>query len=57
MPACTNVGVMSPLAVAEIRCEHGERRCDDEIVMAASRLQPELASRARLEDELRKLLA
>ncbi len=41
----------------KIRCKYGERRCDDEIVMAASRLQTELASRDRLEDELRKLLA
>ena len=42
---------------ASIRCEHGERRCDDEVVMAASRLQSEPASRARLEDELSKLSA
>ena len=48
---------MSPLAVAEVRCQHGERRCDDKVVMAASRLQAELASCARLEDELSKLPA
>ena len=52
MPACTNVGVMSPLAFAEIRCEYGERRRDDKVVMAASGLQTELASRSRLEGEL-----
>ena len=41
----------------EIRCEHGKRRRDDKVVMAASRLQPHPASRARLEDELSKLPA
>ena len=41
----------------KIRRQHGERRRDDEVVMAASRLQSEPASRARLEDELSKLPA
>ena len=41
----------------KIRRQHGERRCDDQIVMAASRLQAEPASLARLEDELSKLVA
>jgi len=37
--------------------QHGQRRRDDEVVMAASRLQPKLASRARPENELSKLVA
>jgi hypothetical protein len=41
----------------KIRCEHGERGRDDQVVMAARRLQSEAASRTRLEDELRKLPA
>ena len=41
----------------EIRCEYGERGRDDKVVVAASRLQTEPASRARLEDELSKLPA
>ena len=49
---CTTVAV-----TLQIRRQHGERRRDDEVVMAASRLQPEPASRARLEDELSKLPA
>ena len=43
--------------ICEVGREHGERRGDNKVVMAASRLQAEPASRARLEDELRKLLA
>ena len=41
----------------EIRRQHGQRRRDDEVVMAARRLQAEPASRARLEDELTQLPA
>ena len=41
----------------KIRRQHGECRRDDKVVMAASCLQPKLASRARLEDELGKLPA
>src|SRR5215207_1319006 len=41
----------------EICRQRGERRRDDKVVMAASRLQPEPALRARLEDELSKLPA
>ena len=41
----------------EVRCQHGERRCDDEVVMALGSLQSEPASLARLEDELSKLFA
>jgi len=40
---------MSPLAFAEIRCEHSKRRCDDKVVMSASRLQTEPALLARRE--------
>jgi hypothetical protein len=43
--------------ICEIGREHSERRCDDQVVVAASRLQAEPASLARFEDELRKLLA
>ena len=43
--------------LGEVRRQYGERRCDDKVVMAASRLQAEPASRARLEDELSKLFA
>ena len=41
----------------EIRCEYGECGRDDKVVVAASRLQTEPASRARLEEELSKLPA
>ena len=37
---------------SQICRQHGERRRDDKIVMVASRLQSEPASRAGLEDEL-----
>jgi hypothetical protein len=52
VPACTNGRVTSPADVCEVRCEHGERGRDDQVVMAASRLQSEPALRARLKDEL-----
>ena len=42
---------------SQIRRQHGERRCDDEVIMAASRLQSQPAACARLEDELSKLPA
>ena len=41
----------------DIGCGYGERRRDHEVVVAASRLQAEPASLARLEDELSKLPA
>ena len=34
---------------------YGERRCNNQVIVAASGLQTELASRAGLEDELSKL--
>src|SRR3954454_23829903 len=39
----------------KVRRQHGECRCDDQVVMAASRFQTDMASRARLEHELSKL--
>ena len=47
---CTTVAMTH-----QIRSDECECCCDNEVVMAASRLQTELASRARLEDELSKL--
>ena len=41
----------------QIRSDDCECCCDDKVVVAASRLQSELASRARFEDELSKLFA
>ena len=43
--------------VPQISRKDGERGRDDKVVMAASRLQSEPASRARLENELSKLPA
>src|SRR4051794_513012 len=43
------------MAGREIRCEYGERRCHNEVIMAASGLPSDLASRTRLEGELSKL--
>ena len=48
---------ISALTASQISRKDGERRRDHEVVMAASRLQAEPASCARLEGELRKLLA
>src|SRR5215208_2256733 len=50
----STVGIRSNVEGREIRRQHGERSCHNEVVMAASRLQSEPASRARLEDELRR---
>ena len=43
------------LSSRRIRRQHGERGRDDKVIMAASRLQTELASRAGLEYEAFKL--
>ena len=48
---------ISTLTASQISRKDGERGRDDKVVMAASRLQTEPASRSRLEDELSKLPA
>ena len=57
MSTANGFGIRSNVEGREIRRQHGQRRRDHEVVMAASRLQAELTSRARLEEELSKLLA
>ena len=57
MSTANGFGVRSNVEGREIRRQHGERRRDHEVVVAASRLQAEPASRARLENELSKLFS
>jgi hypothetical protein len=57
MSTANGFGVRSNVEGREIRRQHGERGRDDKVVMAASRLQTELTSRAQLGDELGKLPA
>src|SRR5215204_917946 len=52
MSTANGFGIRSNVEGREIRRQHRECCCDDEVIMAASGLQTELASRSRLEDEL-----
>ena len=56
MSTANGFGIRSNVEGREIRRQHGERRRDDEVVMAASRLNPEPAACARLEHEAFKLV-
>ena len=57
MSTANGFGIRSNVEGRKICRQHGERRRDNKVVMAASRLQSEAASRARLEDELTQLPA
>jgi hypothetical protein len=57
MSTANGFGIRSNVEGREISRKDGERGPDDEVVMAATCLQPKLASRARLEDVLNKLPA
>jgi len=57
MSTANGFGIRSNVEGREISRKDGQGGRDDKVVVAASRLQTELASRARLEDELSKLFA
>ena len=57
MSTANGFGIRSNVEGRKICRQHGERRRDNKVVMAASRLQMEPASRARLENELTQFAA